>query len=49
MRIATPLFAFGKNADIGHWFVMTEYRLCLQSDGPDCSGPFFFKKPQKSS
>jgi hypothetical protein len=24
LRIATPLFAFGKNADIGHWFTMTE-------------------------
>ena len=24
MRIATPLFAFGKNADIGHWFAMTK-------------------------
>jgi hypothetical protein len=41
MRIATPLFAFGKNADIGHWFAMTENPLCRQSDRPACAGRFF--------
>ena len=54
MRIPTPLFAFGKNADVGHWFGMTENQLCLQSEPHGsvrfhvCFSSLFFSEPNLS-